>query len=52
MSVLSQILTGETELKRAKELVREAEKLVGDDPHKQMVFMLAIIAERLDYISN
>lgn len=39
------------ELQRAKELVQEAEKFVGDCPQKQMVFMLAIIAERLDNIT-
>lgn len=39
------------ELERAKELVQEAEKFAGDCPQKQMVFMLAVIAERLDNIA-
>ena len=52
--ILNKILTdpGQIELERAKELIQRAEKLVGDCPHKQMVFILAIIAERLEYISN
>lgn len=50
--VLNEILTNasQRELERAKELVQSAEELVGDCPHKQMVFILAIIAERLEYM--